>query len=226
MIEVGEILQLPDADALADLATFIGRALRADPDGAVRLVATGDVLAAYVSPLHGGGPVVLGLRTMRLARASDLDATVLLAALADRLSALTETQEAGDPDGVAFEVPVRQSAPVAWAGISPPRRGWEPVAALEARWLAARAASGIAEVVTGAPAGSGAAAVAALRARIWGRPLTDELPGLPVGAAFAAEVLGFLDAAQPVAVLRRPPWWRLSTSHGHVLTRRPGLSLA
>jgi hypothetical protein len=75
--------------------------------------------------------------------------------------------------------------------------------------------------------------VAALRARVWGRPLAghDELPA---GAAFGAEVFGFLGAAVPdpgegpdgdpedvVSLHRAGPWWRLSTVRGHVLTRRP-----
>ncbi len=83
----GRVLLLPDAPSLADLATFVGRARRADPDGAARLRGLGDVLAVYVSPLHGGGgPTVLGLRTLALARPSELDVTVPLASLLDRFA--------------------------------------------------------------------------------------------------------------------------------------------
>src|SRR5437764_10583894 len=95
------ILTLPDADALADLATFVGRARRVDPDGACRLVASGTVVAAYVSPVHGGGgPTVLGLRVLALAAPADLDATVPLAALLDRFPRVRP-----DAGSVALPVP-------------------------------------------------------------------------------------------------------------------------
>ena len=144
--------------------------------------AHGDVLATYVCPLSGGGgPTVLGLRTTALAEAVELDAVVPLAALADRLA----RPENGS------EVPVPPSEVVAaWAGISPPRTGWEQVAEVAALTLVAAAEEGIAEVAAGTPSTSGAPAVAALRGRVWGRPV----PGtpLPSGAAFVAHALAFV----------------------------------
>ena len=44
-------------------------------------------------------------------------------------------------------------------------------------------------------------------------------PGVAAGAAYAADALGFLDPQEPVAVRQAGPWWRLSTSRGHVLVR-------
>jgi len=212
-------VHLADADTLADLVTYLGRARRADPDGAARLVAHGDVLAAYVSPVHGGGgPVVLGLRTGRLRAPADLDVTVPLAAAVERLAGGVALP------GAALDLPdARMSTTASWAGMSPPRQGWQLVGPVDGVALAGRASSGIAEVADGAPAGSGAAAVAALRARVWGRPLSDAEPDLPVGVAYAAMVLGFLEAGGPATVFRSGPWWRVTTSAGHVLARRPAL---
>jgi len=217
-------LTLQDADSLADLATFVGRAKRVDPDGAARLVAHGDVLAVYVSPVHGsGGPTVIGLRPLQLALASGVDVTVPLAALTDRF-ARTGSDAPGLP--VVIAVPPSEAVGVAWAGTVPPRRGWQGVGRVTATTLRARAAAGVAEVATGAPEGSGAAAVGALRARIWGRPLDEqspELAGLPAGVAYAADALGFVDDDQPAAVYRSGPWWRVTTGRGHVLARLPAL---
>jgi hypothetical protein len=217
-------LTLPDAAALADLTTFVGRAKRVDPDGAARLVGHGDVLAVYVSPVHGsGGPTVIGLRTLQLAVASGLDVTVTLASLTDRF-ARTGPVSVGGP--VVLAVPPSEAVGVAWAGTVPPRRGWQGVGRVAAATLRARAATGVAEVATGAPEGSGAAAVGALRARIWGRPLDEEsseLAGLPSGVAYAADALGFVDDDEPAAVYRSGPWWRVTSSRGHVLARLPAL---
>jgi hypothetical protein len=248
-------VRLADVDTLADLATFLGRAARVDPDGAARLVGHGDVLAVYVSPVHGGGgPLVLGLRTLRLGAPSAIDATVPLAALIERIAAgdagapgAPGTPSTPDTPGTpvapgapgapgALGAPGAPGAPgtpgavlgvlpapasvASWAGMSPPRQGWQPVAAIEPGVLLERAASGIAEVATGAPSGSGAAAVAGLRARIWGRPLDGDLPDLPAGVAFVAVALGFVDRSAPSVVHRSGPWWRVSSSAGHVLARR------
>jgi hypothetical protein len=212
------LLALPDAEALADLATFVGRARRVDPDGACRLVASGAVLAAYVSPVHGGGgPTVLGLRVLTLAAPADLDATVPLAALLDRVPRV-------DPDVGSAELPVPPvGAVAAWAGVTPPRSGWDAVGLLEPASLRASAADGVREIAAGVPAGAGALAVARLRGQVWGRPLTPDLPDVPAGTAFAADALGFLDEAEPVALYRAGPWVRATTRRGHVLARRSSL---
>ena len=206
------VLRLDDVASLADLSTYVLRASRADPGGAARLRAHGDVLAVYVCPLTGGGgPTVLGLRTTALAEPVELDAVVPLAALADRLAR---------PDG-GTDVPVPPNEVAApWAGVAPPRSGWERLGAVGAAALVSAAEAGIAEVAAGTPATSGGPAVAALRARVWARAV----PGtqLPAGAAFVAHALAFVretDAA--VEVLARAPWTRLTTPRGHVLARSP-----
>jgi hypothetical protein len=214
-------LLLPDAEALGDFETFVGRARRVDPDGAARLVASGEVLAAYVSPVHGGnGPVVLGLRVLGLAQPAALDVTVPLAALLDRFGRARQAASAPYPLPVP---PTRANA--AWAGVAPPRSGWDADGLLDAAVLRAAADRGVREIADGVPSGAGAQAVAQLRARVWGRPLSPEsdVPDVPAGVAFAADALGFLDDAEPVALYRRAPWVRATTRRGHVLARRPAL---
>lgn len=209
------LLVLEDQQGYADLRTFVTRARSLDEEGAVRLQAEGTVLAAYVGVLPGrgllGDGAVVGLRTMRLARPVSVDATVALGAVADRLARdLT--------DGLDVP-PAGRSA--AWAAVTPPRGGWEPVGSLPSAVLVETARAGIAEVAQGAPSGSGGHAVTDLRQRVWGR-LTETVPPVPAGAAFAAYVLGFVDLADQEArcdVVAHGRWTRLSSPRGHVLVR-------
>jgi len=215
-------LRLLDRQTFGDLGTFVARARRLDEDGAARLVGHGAVLAVYVSPLHGGGgPTVLGLRTLALAEPSDLDVTVPLAALGDRLAAAPT----GTTEAVPLPVPPMTASGASWAGMSPPRTGWDPRGLVEPGLLRRVAEEGIARVAAGTPDGAGALAVARLRALVWGEPIPG-LDDVPAGVAFAAEALGFLTAAtddEPAALLRRGPWVRVTTATGHVLGRRSPL---
>lgn len=116
--------------------------------------------------------MVLGLRTLPLVGGvMPLDATVPLAGLSDRFARRAATGDAT----TRLPVPPTTVAP-AWAAVSPPRAGWEPVGLLPVADLLEAARAGIEEVAQGAPTGSGASAVAALRARVWGRPLVAGVP--------------------------------------------------
>jgi hypothetical protein len=213
MTVAAESLELADADTFRDLATYLSRARRVDPDGAARLIAEGGVLAAYVSPVHGGsGPTVLGLRALALADPlGQLDATVPLAALGDRFAAAAD-------GGVVLPIPPMRATDAGWAGVSPPRSGWELRTALDPAELSAVARSGVEEIAAALPDAVGGHVVAQVRGVVWGRGLPSS-PGVAAGAAYAADALGFLDAQEPVAVRQAGPWWRLSTSRGHVLVR-------
>lgn len=201
---------------LADLVTYLSRAHRVDPGGATRLVAHGEVLAVYVSPVHGGGgPTVIGLRVLRLARGAAVDMTVPLAALASRFARLPTTASGGP---VELAVPPAEAVGVSWAGMSPPQSGWQVVAAVSRELLVDAARQGVEEVVQGTPAGAGAGAVVRQRVKVWGRDLPG-IAGLPAGVAYAAEALGFVGADEPVALFASGPWRRLTTARGHVLTR-------
>lgn len=202
-------LRLDDERSAADFATFVGRALRVNPDGALRLQAAGEVLACWVEVLPGRGlmrsGLALALRVQRLAEPAWLDTAVALAALRDRLAR-----------GIIDTIPVPpQEVSAPWLAITPPRSGWQPVASVTVERLRDAARVGVLEVADGTPPGAGAAAVADLRQRVWSRSVDDVVPA---GAAFAADALGFL-AGEAAQVHRAGPWTRLSTPAGYVLTR-------
>jgi hypothetical protein len=233
---VGDELVLADAEAVEDLGRYAARARALDESGAVRLTASGSVLAAWVCVLPGAGllreGVVLGLRTAALDEPAQVDVTVPLGAVTDRV------RRPGA--GARFPVPPA-TVSVPWTSITPPRAGWRPEGTVAVSVLAAAAREGIAEVARGAPSGAGAAAVDALRARVWGRAVPVEPPvgvhveppagfpdvpaappaGVPAGGAFAAYALGFLPPSGHATVHATGAWVRLSTPAGHVLIRRP-----
>jgi hypothetical protein len=205
-------LRFPDPQGLDDLRTYVRRARSADEDGAIRLQARGATLAAFVGVLPGSGLMaegaVIGLRAMPLAQAADLDVTVSLAAVTDRLARVG--------DAVLPVPPMTVSA--AWAAVAPPRSGWERVGAVTADEVYAVARQGIAEVASGAPSDAGAHAVTALRRLVWSRA-TPTTPPFPAGGAFAAYALGFVAPESEVTVWAHGRWTRLSTPAGHVLIR-------
>lgn len=211
-------LLFPDAPTAADALTFAQRAVRLG-DGAVRLRATGGTLAVTSAPLApesllDATPTVLGMRLMRVDPELECDLVVDAASLAI----------AGDDPRAVVLPDTAVTAP--WAGISPPRAGWEQAGQLAAATLAARAQWGIAAVAEAVPDAAGAEVVRAVRAEVWGRA-DDDLDGLPLGVAFAAFALGFIAGEETAAVRRLGPWTRLTLSRGHVLTRstmRSGLT--
>jgi hypothetical protein len=206
-------LVLTDHETLADLETFVQRAKRIDAGGAIRLVAHGAVLAAYVVVLHGVGlPTVLGLRVAQLAEPSDVDLTV-------ELTALTARFARAEAESRVLPLPPAQVVGAGWAGVSPPRGGWEAVGELAAEAVREVARSGIAAV-----AGADALAAPSARAAAWGAPWA-EAGGAPRGLALGAELLGFIpvsdgDQVGSVTVHRNGTWWRGTTGRGHVLARR------
>lgn len=216
-------LTFPDGETLADLGTYVSRARSLDADGAIRLQAVGDVLAAWVCVVPGQGlmrsGLVLGLRTMRLAGQHQLDTTVPLAGLTDRFARRAATGDSGP----SLPVPPTEVSPQ-WAGVLPPRSGWEPAGSVPVAALLAAADQGIEEVALGSPEGAGAAAVAMLRAQVWAREVLDEGgtgTGAPAGAGLAVKVLGFAGPGdgQEATVHRSGAWTRVSLPAGHVLSR-------
>ncbi|MBD2758433.1 hypothetical protein IEE94_02760 [Yimella sp. cx-573] len=202
-------LQLEDAQAGTDLATFVRRALRVSPDGAMRIQAIGSVLATWVEVLPGRSlthaGLTLGLRVQRLAEEVEIDVAVPLVALRDRFAR---------EEGSSISLPPQQVS-ASWLAITPPRSGWEAHEEIATESLRDAARLGVLEVADGTPPGAGAAAVAALRERVWGRRLNDDIPA---GAAFAADALGFL-VGDTATWHRHGPWGRLATPAGFVLTR-------
>jgi hypothetical protein len=222
-------LFLPDLGTLSDVRTFVGRARQIEEGGAIRLVGQGEVLAMYAAAVHGGGgPTVLALRVLSLAEPGSVDATVPLSAMTDRFARIDRLLAGARPTpkkvGSPIELPIppTTATKASWAGMVPPRAGWNVDGVVSLDLLRSAARAGIDEVAAGVPSGSGAAAVARLRGLVWGRPLLAS--GVPAGVAFAAEAFGFLGPAsgadEDVATLHSAGrWWRLSTTRGHVLAR-------
>lgn len=202
---------------VADLRTFIARA-RAAEDGAVRLQAAGSVLAAYICILRPrilgeATPTVLGLRTMPLNAPAHVDATVALASVSDRLARMAE-------DEVVLQVPPT-TVTESWAGVLPPRSGWESRGDVDASVVETAARDGIREVAETVPNNPGALIVNSARGAIWGRGIEGLPVDVPAGAAFGAFALGFLAKGERPAIFTNGRWTRISTSRGHVLSRIP-----
>ena len=214
-------LRFADSDAIEDLATYVTRARTLDADGAIRLQSHGMALTAYVGVLPGQGLMttgaIIGLRVIALAEPADVDVTVSLASVSDRLArGVTSASSTPSASTPTFSIPPT-TVRVGWGALAPPRSGWEIVGDLSVDDLKTIATQGIAEIAVGAPEGSGAKAVADLRARVWARP-SQTTPPIPSGAAFAAYTLGFL-TDESARVFAHGRWTRLSTATGHVLAR-------
>ncbi len=202
-------LLLADPDTAKDVLTFVGRATRITDDG-VRLQAANGVLALTTAALAPHGlfdqtPTILAMRIVHADPELRCDVVV------DQLTTTDEQAQLAFPD---------TGLSPAWAGVAPPRSGWERTSALPASTIAQRAQWGISAVARGAGAGSGEEAVRALRAAIWGEP-DEDLGGLPRGIAFAADAMGFISGDEQVPVTRSGRWSRLSFRRGHVLVRGP-----
>ncbi len=210
---------LADEHTAVDLQAYLARAKRLDPDGLVRLRAFGDVLAAYVAPIYAGnlmdsGPTVLGLRTCELAAPAELDVLVPIGAVQERLARLlAEGEETKD-----FKIQLVETQRAPWAGISPPRQGWEQVGTINETVLTQIARDGIDEVASSLPESVGGPIAARIRGQIWGRGIDLESK-VPTGAAFAAAGLGFLTENEEVGLYQAEGWIRLSSEHGHVLAK-------
>ena len=206
-------LSFLDPRDLQDLQAFLTRAHKLDKDGAAKLRVFGDVLAVYVSPIFSGsllgdGPTVLGLRTIKLAREAELDGTFDISSILERLP-----RSASE-----LEIPPAQVR-VAWSGVLPPRQGWELVGTFEQSQITAWAKAGIEEVATSLPESVGSSIAAKVRLQIWGRPV-DPVLNLPGAAAFAMAGLGFMQKGEAISVYASHNWLRLTSLHGHVLTKR------
>jgi hypothetical protein len=202
-----------DPRGLADLGTYLGRASRANPEGAVRLQVLGHLLVTTVAVIEGTGLMgegtVLGMRVVTIAASDDIDATVSFASVNDRL--------AREGNGAVLSVPpTTVRAP--WSGLTPPRDGWEPVGQLDGDVIDSIARQGISQVAEGTPENAGGHAVDSLRRRTWGA-MSDTVPPIAAGLAFGAHVLGFTSAGESASIAAHGRWTRLSTSRGHVLVR-------
>lgn len=201
-----------DRRAAADALTFAGRTARVG-DGAVRLRASEGILTMISAPFAPRGlldntPTVLAMRALPV----DPELMCDLVIDATLLTAAAESED-------QLELPDVALSP-SWAGVSPPRGGWEQGASIAASVLAARAQWGIAAVAEALPLNPGEDAVRAVRASVWGAA-DPELEGLPLGVAFAAFTLGFIVGEEEAIVRASGTWTRVSLSRGHIIVRGP-----
>jgi hypothetical protein len=220
-------LHLAEPREAADLAAFLTRLLRFDRAAAVRLQSAHGVLAVFARlPLGEAGPIVV--RTTPLAGPAEgapLDLTAAAGELLDLVGA-------AEVDGL-LRLPTAITGP-AWAGLLPPRGGWQRIDELETGPLAAAVRAAVGEFRRAAeatavderagetqPAGGDAVAEA-----IWSRRVHPA--GLTVRALHAAQLAGLLHQSRTVTLHQHPSWLRLAAPRGAVIVRRapaPGLGL-
>ena len=170
-------------------------------------------------PLGGSG--ALAVRTARLAALDDpLDSTVSAGRLLEDI----------DESANVVTLPAPVTGP-AWAGLLPPRTGWRLVAEPPAFEVVPELMAGVREFKERSAAvpeqHRTRAVLDALADEIWSRPLTAA-PELPLRAAHASYVIGFLKPAAPLTVHRAGGWLRLGAPAGSVAVRSapaPGAGL-
>ncbi len=204
-----------DQRDIADLSSYLTRARKLDDDGCVKFRAFGDILAVYVSPIFSGslmgdGPTVLGLRTMKIEK-TELDATFTIASIQERLASPAI-------EGMQLELP-QESTRAAWSGVTPPRQDWEESGTVGQAQISQWAKDGIAEVANTLPSSVGSSIAAKVRLGIWGKTVSLEFH-LPGAAAFAMAGLGFMQKDEEIKVYTAKGWVRLSSAHGHVLSKQ------
>jgi hypothetical protein len=207
-------LDLADDHETAGLAAYLGRLVALDDRGAVRLQGAGRVVGVW-----GGPPMdVLTLRPVGLATdlAEPLDVTVSVRRLLDRV-------DRSVLDGAPVEVPPPVTGP-AWAGLLPPRGGWQEVASVPAAALddAVRVAvEGFRRRVDELPEDERRSQprLEEIARRLWSQPA---VAGIPLRAAHAADVIGLLSRDGEVRAMESGPWQRLACPGGSVVLRRDG----
>jgi hypothetical protein len=208
-----EPLRLAEPQEAGPLADFLERLLRYDRAAAVRLQTAGTTLAVFARlPLGQTGPLVI--RTARLAQPLPLDVTVSAGQWLEEL--------VRDADGADVALPPAITGP-SWAGLLPPRSGWEHVEDLATAPLGAAVAAAIGEFRKAAEAAEGGDALAEA---IWSRRVHPS--GVTLRALHAAHLTGLLRQSPHLALHRHPSWLRLTAPRGSVAIRRntPGLGLS
>ncbi|MFG2936213.1 hypothetical protein [Streptomyces sp. NPDC048282] len=212
------VLHLADEGETADLAAFLSRLLHYDRSAAVRLQAAGTALAVFGRPPSFE---VLAIRAVRLLKPYEdgLDVTL------DVTVSAGELLESLDEPAATAAVPGAVTGPP-WAGVLPPRGGWQPEPGLPVpQALGATVAAAVREFRSRtqelAPDGRTRAELDRIGRDIWSRTVGGT--PLPVRAVHAAQSLGFLRPTDEAVLLSSGAWLRLRTPFGSVAVRRAGL---
>ncbi|MDH6623475.1 hypothetical protein M2271_001262 [Streptomyces sp. LBL] len=215
------VLHLADEGEAADFAAFLSRLLHYDRSAAVRLQAAGTALAVFGRPPSFE---VLAIRAVRLAKPYENGLDVTL----DVTVSAGELLESVDESAATAVVPDAVTGPP-WAGVLPPRGGWQAESGLpEPDALRAMVAGGVAEFRSRteelAAERRTRAELDRIGREIWSRAVGRT--GLPVRAVHAAQSLGFLRPtrrAEDLALFSSGAWLRLRTPYGSIAVRRTGL---
>ncbi|MGW2519259.1 hypothetical protein ACWC09_20035 [Streptomyces sp. NPDC001617] len=215
------VLHLADEGEAADLAAFLSRLLHYDRSAAVRLQAAGTALAVFGRPPSFE---VLAIRAARLAKPYENGLDVTL----DVTVSAGELLESVDESAATAAVPGAVTGPP-WAGVLPPRGGWQAVPGLPAPdELRATVGAAVAEFRARTqelpPERRTRAELDAIGREIWSRTVGET--HLPVRALHAAQSLGFLrggESAGESALFSSGAWLRLRTAYGSIAVRRAGL---
>ncbi|MEU6573912.1 hypothetical protein [Streptomyces sp. NPDC046805] len=214
------VLHLADEGEAADLAAFLSRLLHYDRGAAVRLQAAGTALAVFGQPPSFE---VLAIRTVRLAKPYENGLDITL----DVTVSAGELLETVDEAGATAVVPAAVTGPP-WAGVLPPRSGWQAEPGLPGpKALRELVAAAVTEFRSRTqeltPEQRSRTELDRIGRDIWSRTVGETR--LPVRAVHAAQSLGFLrpEDAGDVALFSSGSWLRLRTAYGSVAVRRDGL---
>ncbi|MFI8235990.1 hypothetical protein ACIF83_01795 [Streptomyces sp. NPDC085866] len=215
------VLHLADESEAADLAAFLSRLLHYDRGAAVRLQASGTALAVFGRPPSFE---VLAVRAVRLAKPYENGLEVTL----DVTVSAGELLESVDERAATAAVPAAVTGPP-WAGVLPPRGGWQPEPGLPVPdTLRTTVAAAVAEFRSRteelAPERRTRTELDRIGRDIWSREIGETR--LPVRAVHAAQSLGFLrpgTGAAETGLFSSGAWLRLRTPYGSVAVRRAGL---
>ncbi|MEV7733338.1 hypothetical protein AB0O75_14820 [Streptomyces sp. NPDC088921] len=212
------VLHLADEGEAADLAAFLSRLLHYDRSAAVRLQGAGTALAVFGRPPSFE---VLAIRAVRLAKPYENGLDVTL----DVTVSAGELLESVDEGAGTAVVPQAVTGPP-WAGVLPPRGGWQAVAGLPGpEALRALVHAGVAEFRSRTeelgPEARTRVELDRLGREIWSRTVAETR--LPVRAVHAAQSLGFLRSGGELALFSSGAWLRLRTPYGSIAVRQGGL---
>lgn len=202
-------LHLDDVETVTDLRVFLERAERLG-SSSTRLQTFGTVLAVTIPVLSPRGlgdptPLIIAMRTSAIQPTEPVDTVVAIRSILERIARFAPGA------GGSLEWPPT-TLTEAWAGIAPPIGEWEVLSdvTIPSLQLAAeRTLAQLASVTTTQPEQVLAAALSAHDAEL----------GVPAGLPAVAQSLGFLIGEAPARLSRNGRWSRLTTNHGHVLSR-------
>lgn len=205
-------LVFADPGEAAGLGAFLQRLVRWEKTAAVRIQAGDGVVAFFAKPARFE---VLAVRTARLLEPADSEVDTTVSA--------GELLEGVDEQAETCTVPKPVTGPP-WAGVLPPRGGWEPFGEIPPDAVRAVAAAAVGEFRERAEKLSERERTRkrldTLAEEIWSRPLGRT--GMPLRAAHAAHALGFLAGEEPLRLVRNGAWLRLRTPAGSVVVRGGG----